>query len=441
MRPSRVALLSLVVLAIILVAIAAFAWGAARLAWTERRIAAALAREIGVPVAIGDLAVGYFPSPSVEASEVVVGPVPGAHVPTVTLAALRVELPWRTVLGRAVRIERIEVASPVVNLAVDEAGRDNWAALVDGLAALAGDDEAAGPTDWSIGAVELSAGTLGFRDARDGTDVALTGLAVETRDVAPREPFTFKSRAAGQAGAHTFHAAVDGWVRVDPDAGAYGGEALSFRGWLGGGELGLGGIELAGGARSLAADLAAGTLDARGLDFEGLGLRASGECSVIGLGASPSVAFVIATEPFAPRAVANSLNTPLPATASPAALARAEVRAQGRYDATEGLSIDQLEGQLDDSRFEGSATLPAGEAPPRLRLEVDRIVLDGYLPPDTGEPATPQEIFTAMVDSLRALDVDAVITVGRAEAAGAVVKGLRIAVEPGEPAPAASTGS
>jgi len=316
---------------------------------------------------------------------------------------------------------------------------------VDGIATLGGepDGEQAGAmvADWSIGMLELVAGALNYRDARDGTAVALTGIAVEAQEVAPREPFAMKSRAAGQAGGHTFHAAVDGWLRVDPDAGSYVGEQLSFRGWLGGGKLGLGGVELAGGAKSVAADLAAGTLDARGLDFEGLGLRASGECSVSGIGASPSVAFAIAAESFAPRAVANSLNAPLPATASPSALARAEFRAHGRYDDVDGLLIEQFEGELDDSRFVGNAALPVGEAPPRLRLDVDRIVLDGYLPPDTGEPATPQEIFTEMVDSLGAFDVDAVITVGRAEAAGAVVKGLRIAVEPGERAGAESTGS
>jgi len=441
MRLSRVALLSPVVLAIVLVAIAALAWGVARLAWTERRVAAALTREVGVPVAVGDLAMGYFPSPSVEASDVVLGPVPGAEAPTLTLAALRVELPWRTVFGRALRIDRIEVASPAVNLTVDEAGRDNWTALVDGVAALAGVDEEPDTPEWSIGTLELSAGALGFRDARDGSEASLTGITVEAQDVEPRVPFALKSRAAGRAGEYTFHAVIDGWVRVDPGADAYGGEDLSFRGWLGGGELGLGGVELAGGAKSLASDLAAGTLEAQGLDFEGLGLRASGECSVTGLGASPSVAFAIATEPFAPRAVANSLNAPLPATASPAAFARAEVRAQGRYDESGGLSIGQLEGQLDDSRFAGSAALPVGGAPPRLRLDVDRIVLDGYLPPDSGEPATPQEVFTATVDALRALDVDAVITIGRAEAAGAVVKGLRIGVEPEERSPAAGGGS
>jgi len=446
MRASRLVLLSLAVLATALVAVAALVWAVARASWIERRIAEALSRDVGVPVAVGDLAIGYFPSPALEATDIVLGPVPGvaAPTPTVTLAALRVEPPWRTVLGRAWRLERIEVASPVVNLAVDEAGRDNWTALVDGIAALGGepDDEQAGAAaaDWSIGTLELAAGGLNYRDARDGTAVALTGIAVEAQEVAPREPFALKSRAAGQAGGHTFHAAVDGWLRVDPDSGSYVGEQLSFRGWLGGGKLGLGGVELAGSAKLLAADLTAGMLEAEGLGFEGLGLRARGECSVTGLDTSPLVVFMIATEPFAPRAVANSLNTSLPETTSPAAFARAGFSARGRFDEAAGWSIEQFQGQLDDSRFEGSATLPAGEATPRLRLDVDRIVLDGYLPPDTDDPATPQEAFAGMVDALRELDVDAEITVGRAEAAGAVVKGLRIDVETDTQAPGAGEG-
>jgi AsmA protein len=442
MRLSRIALLSLAALATALASVAILVWVAARTSWIEHRIAAVLSGEIGVPVAVGELAIGYFPSPYVAATDVVLGPAPGADAPTATLAALRVELPWKTVLGRALQVERIEVASPVVNLAVDEAGRDNWTALVDGFAELGDGDDESGPVDWSVGVLELSAGTLGFGDARDGTAVSLTAIAVEARDVAPRERFGLKSRAAGQVGEYTFHAAVDGWIRLDPDTDSYAGEQWSFRGWLGGGELGLGGVELAGGVKSLAADLAAGTVDVQGLEFEGLGLRAGGELSVTGLDSAPSVAFSIETEPFAPRAVANSVNRPLPETASPAAFARAELSVRGRSDAVSGWSIDQLAGQLDDSRFEGSAVLPAGGGePPRLRLDVDRIALDGYLPPDTGESATPQEIFTAMVDALNALDIDAEITVGRAEAAGAAVQGLRIRVEPDDRAPPAADGS
>lgn len=428
MRSSRVALLSLAGLAIALVSVALLSWLLARSAWSEGRLAGWLAERLGVRVALRELAIGYFPTPWAEVGGVVLGAGPDEASPVVLeVEGARVELPWRTVLGRSLRIDDLALTAPGLHLAIDESGEASWTALVEGIASFGDGKEGKA---WSIGRIELAAGSLGYRDARSGTVLDLTGIALSASDVAPRERFPLELRAAGQYAEYTFHAALDGWARFDPDAGAYAGKDLAFRGWLGGGGLGLGGVELAGAAEAVQADLVAGTLGVHELGFDGLGLQVAGDIEVTGLDTDPTVAFELATEPFAPRAVANTLNVALPATTSPAALARAELRARGGWNEAAGLTVGQLEGRLDDSIVTGSVALRPGGAPAELRLAIDAVVLDGYLPPPADPPPSLAAALESLLGELRALDVDAEIGIGRAEAAGVVARGLRVVVEP-----------
>jgi len=138
-----------------------------------------------------------------------------------------------------------------------------------------------------------------------------------------------------------------------------------------------------------------------------------------------------AAQPFAPRALANSLNRPLPDTTDPTALARATIFTQGSYEAG-GLTLERIEGEFDDTRVTGSLSWPV-TGPPKVQLGFDRIDLDRYLPPGTRTAGAPQATLESLLGDLATLDVDADLRFAQAKSAGITVRGLRVVIEPGRP--------
>ena len=166
-----------------------------------------------------------------------------------------------------------------------------------------------------------------------------------------------------------------------------------------------------------------------GLDFEGLGLRGRARADISQLLDAPVVSFALETDPFAPRATANAIGRPLPATADPAALGSAELAVEGRFG-PEGLELERIAGRLDETSLSGSLALPPPPAVARLTLSLDVLDLDRYLPPGPAEPASPGEALTSLLGTLAGFDLEAVIEVERASVAGAVARGLRVVIEP-----------
>ena len=191
-------------------------------------------------------------------------------------------------------------------------------------------------------------------------------------------------------------------------------------------------MKLAATIEELATDLAAGTAAVRGLEFDGLGVHASLNADAAGLGGAPVARFTLVTAPFAPRTIGYSLNKPLPETADAAALGRAAIDIRGEWSGA-GLRLDAVRGELDDSRFEGGFWRTADGSPPKVRLNVDRLDLDRYLPPDSPETrsqASPQAAVEALLHGLRQVTLDAEVTVGIAQAAGVTARDLKVTLVP-----------
>jgi len=429
MRPIRALLLFLAVLAATAVVLALGLYGIARLSWSERHAAAWLTDALGLPIEVDGLAVGYFPLPWLEVEGLTIADASiGPAGLIVEADRLGLVVPWRTVFGRGLRVERLEVASPRVHLARDAAGRANWDELGERIAALMAGESLA----WSLGEFEVDGGSVGYRDERAGTIVEATGVALTGEDIEPGRFFPMRARAALQSAGYVFHAAFDGQAMVDPDRDAYAAQALKFNGWLGGGELGLAGVKLAATIEELAADLAAGTAAVHGLEFDGLGVHASLNADAAGLGGAPVARFTLGTAPFAPRTIGYSLNKPLPETADAAALGRAAIDIRGEWSGA-GLRLDAVRGELDDSRFEGGFWRTADGSPPKVRLNVDRLDLDRYLPPDSHETrsqASPQAAVEALLHGLRQVTLDAEVTLGVAQAAGVTARDLKVTLVP-----------
>jgi hypothetical protein len=436
MRPIRLLLLTFLVVLATLGLLAAGLYGLARVSWTEQKLAGWLSGELRLPVKFDALALGYFPEPWLELTGLTVaaGSDAGAGV-LIETERLTLELPWRTVFGRAYAVDRLALQAPRVHLSRD-AKAANWEVLSARIAELMAGESIA----WSLGALELDEGSVGYRDQTTGTVVEASGIGLSGADIAPGQFFPLKARVALQVQGYVVHVGLDGQASVDPDHSAYAFQPLGFTGWVGGGTLPLAGVKLAAQAEAMHFDGAAGTAAVQGLVFDGLGVKATGQLQATGLNASPVATFSLDSAPFAPRTIGFTLGKPLPETQDPSALGQASVSLQGAWS-TAGLRLDDLHGTLDDSRFSGSLRWPADGAPPTVRLHVDKVNLDRYLAPASASAgaSSPQAAVEALMRGLETVTMDAEITVDLAQAAGVTAHELKVTLVPDETPPTPET--
>ncbi len=420
MRPARVAVATLLALAGLSLLLVAATWILSRSDWAAAQAAARASAALGEPVRVSGLAIGFWPSPTVQIEGLEVG-----AIPLLSLERGTIGLRWDE-LGKApVVLRRLQLAGLTLRLRIEDDGRDNWTALVDRIIELAG----VGPAAFEFGELSIEGGRVEYADLRRDVRFAVSSLSLQAGEIRPARAFPLKLRLAGEAQGHVFHAAMEADATLDPDRRRYGLEAAALKGWIGGGAFGLGGADLGGGIDLLDLDFENQTARFGGLDFEGLGLRGRARADISQLLDAPVVSFALETDPFAPRATANAIGRPLPATADPAALGSAELAVEGRFG-PEGLELERIAGRLDETSLSGSLALPPPPAVARLTLSLDVLDLDRYLPPGPAEPASPGEALTSLLGTLAGFDLEAVIEVERASVAGAVARGLRVVIEP-----------
>jgi uncharacterized protein involved in outer membrane biogenesis len=435
MRPARIAALTFTVLAAALVALALLGYLLAQSDWAARNLAQRVAVLLAAPVQLEGLSIGYFPRPHVQLRGLTVGS-PADAAALLQVERARLGASWRRLRQAPASLAQLHLEGVIMRPRVDGAGSDNWTRLLDRVAELAGDEPAA----FSIGELRLERGRIEYLDERVGAALTLSGLQLIASDLVPGRQFPLELRFAGEGAGQVFHAALEALATLDPDRQHYLLEKGSLHGWVGGGRLATGGVDLAGSFLRAEADLAAARASVTRLGFEGLGIVGTANLAAAGLDSSPKLSFDLVTETFAPRAVGNALRLDLPATTDPAALASARLTAQGVFDA-QALELEAFSGEFDDSAFTGSLRLPVSAGTPVLRLAIDALVLDRYLPPAATDarPLTPAAALEQVLAGLAGLDLDAEIRIERVALDDAVVRELRVVVEPDAAPAAAST--
>ena len=420
MRLARVAAATLFALAGLSLLLAAATWILSRSDWAAAQAASRASSALGQPVRLSGLAIGFWPTPTVEFEGLEVG-----ADPLLSLERGTAVMSWGE-LGRApVVLRRLRLAGLTLRLRIAEDGQDNWTALVERVIELAG----TGPAAFEFGDLAIESGRIEFADQRRGAPFVVSSLSLEASEVRPAHVFRLDLRLAGEVTGHVFHAAMETDAMLDPDRSRYGLTSAALKGWIGGGAFGMGGADLAGGIDRLDFDFAYQTARLEGLDFEALGLRGRARAEAASLLDEPVVDFALETERFAPRAVANAIGRTLPATADPEALGSAELALEGRFG-PDGLALKRIAGRLDDTSLTGSLAIPSPPAAAKLSLSLDVLDLDRYLPPGPAEPASPGEALGSLLGVLGGLDVEALVEVERASVAGAVARGLRVVIEP-----------
>lgn len=420
MRPARAVAAAVAALAGLLVALAAGTWVLSRSDWAAAQAASRASDALGEPVRLSGLAVGFWPSPTLEIEGLEVG-----AAPLLSLERGTVVLRWGELRQAPVVLRRLALAGLTLRPRIEDDGRDNWTALADRVIELVGE----GPAAFGLGELSIERGRVEYADLGRDAQFVVSGLTLEADEIRPARAFPLKLRLGGEARNHVFHAALEADATLDPDRGRYGLAAADLKGWIGGGAFGLGGADLGGSIDRLELDLANGTARLDGLEFEGFGLRGRARAEAASLHDAPVTAFVLETEPFAPRAVANAIGRPLPATADPGALGSAQLSLEGR-SGPDGLALERIAGRLDDTALSGSLAWPPPPGTTRLALSLDALDLDRYLPPGPAEPASPGEALGSLLEALAGLDLEAVVEIERASFAGAVARGLRVVVEP-----------
>jgi hypothetical protein len=407
-------------IAILALAVFLLLWLAARTPFARRLAGEWVADATGLPASVERLRLGFLRGPSLEVGGLALGQPPGFGAGRLLeVGEARIDLPWASLFGGAA-VESISVTDAVARPALAADGSNNWAGLMDRLAELGGEGEAA----WSIGELTLERGALEFGDAAAGPRWRLTAVTLTAQEMAPGAEFPLDLRLAGVTESNTFHFALNGKATLDPDAGRYRASALDLRGWAGGDPLPLAGVELSGRLGSFTWDAPTQSGAVRGGSFNLAGVP--GEFAAdLSLGDdTPRVDLRVRTDTFEPRAPAIAFGRPLPATRDPQAFGA--VQATFTCVLGEGvLRLDPIEAQLDDTKITGSV-VPRQR---RVRLSADRIDLDRYLAPGKESRKEKKATLQAAVASLRELDLDAEIRIGEAKVGGAKLRDTVVRIE------------
>jgi AsmA family len=418
----RKRLLFLVSAVIALVAVAGFAvlWIGARTQLARSVVAGWITDATGLPATVAKLRIGFLPRPSVDLGGIAIAQPPGfIGEPMLEIGRLNLTLPWRSVFGLT-RLEAVEISDATARLAVRADRESNWSKLFGEPAPAARTPEEASPA-WFIGSFNLERGIVDYRDETANSSWQLAAITVVASDLAPAQEFPLELRLGGVFGANTINYAMNGTGKIDLEAGRIDGSAIDFRGWAGGNPLPLAGVELKGALKQASYELRNGlaTLDAGKFNLAGVpgtfdGMLDLDEPELI-------AALRLATESFAPRAPAITLGHPLPVTKDPAAFEMLQVALVAELD-NEGLRLDPVTGQFDDTHFDGRI-----EPGKRLvRANLDSIDLNRYVRPEVKPAgktaATPKATLEAFVAEISKLDIDAEIRIDEAQIAGAQLR-------------------
>ena len=422
MQRKRLLFLASAVIALAAVAAFAVLWIGARTQLARGMVAGWITEAAGLPATVEGLRIGFLPRPSLDISGIAIAQPPGfTGKPMLEIGRLRLTLPWRSVFG-VTRLEAVEISESTARLAVRSDGDSNWSKLFVEPAPAGTPEEAS--ADWFVRSFNLERGIVDYRDETSNSGWQLAAITVGASDLAPAQEFPLELRLGGVFGTNTINYAMKGTGKIDLDAGRIDGSSLDFRGWAGGDPLPLAGVELKGALKQASYEMRNGlaTLDAGKFNLAGVpgtfdGMLDFDEPALI-------AALRLATEPFAPRAPAVTLGHPLPVTKDPAAFAMLQLALVAEMDG-EGLRLDPVTGQLDDTRFEGRI-----EPGKRLvRANFDSIDLNRYVGPEVKGVRKTKATLEAFVAQIAEFDVDAEIRIDEALVGGAKLRDTVVRVE------------
>jgi AsmA protein len=474
MRPSRVLLIAAAcAFGLLLIAVAVFAFLFDANDYRDELARLVESRTGRKLVIDGDLELAFIPWLSVAVGHTTLGDAPGfGPEPFMSVDAARLEVRLLPLIFGRVQVGDIVLEAPQVRLVTDASGHSNWSDLI-APAAAPTHDVAAPATRPSVAGLTVHDGRIDVLDRVAGSQLAITALELETGSMTVDRPFALElafdlhggdlpdvslslvtratvARDGGaiELAAPVIEASLPGPTtdrpptpmtvkaeRVDVDFAQQRYSAMRPRVTvtLHRPPAPAAGMALELEATQLVADLASGRAQLQDFALDAAGARLTGNLAASELLTAPMVTGSIALADVSPRNVLERLGFDAPPTADPDAFAALGLR--GQVEATsDRIALNDLEARFDDSRVTGRvAVTDLGQPAIEFDLDVDRIDLDRYLPPEANvEQPPPREI---PVDLIRGQRTRGQLRIGEAMLAGTRLQGVRIGVDADEPRP------
>ena len=389
-------------------------------------------RELNLP---GDLKLRLYPWVAIEVGRATLGNAPGFGAePMVELEHARLGVKLLPLLHRKLEIGAVTLDAPVIRLAVDATGHNNWADLGARDNAPPAAAGSAAP-EFTVASVRIVNGALRYLDRHGGSDVSVRGLNLETGTLSPGHPFDLQLAGIVQQGktlAVTLK--LRGRATLDPDASHYQLAAPTLSLQLNGEGFPAAGLSVATSFASADADLKAQTLQLPGMVVRVAGAELTGALAGTKILDAPGFTGPLQLANVPLRSFLEKLGVKLPATRDRAVFGAfafsGTIAASSR-----SLMFSDLRLRLDDTTATGRAGISDLNTDAlAFDLKIDRVNADRYLAPVPAAPTAKAAPPAAMaptpipVDLIRSLNLRGSLNVGEAVFAGIQYRNLHIGV-------------
>jgi AsmA protein len=400
------------------------------------QIAAAVESATGRQLDIeGDLGLSVFPWLGLEVGPTSLSNAPGfSDRPFAQVQEIDVRVKLMPLLRKELQMDTVVLKGLKLSLETGASGNTNWASLVAGSEAKAEPEQPSAQEagkaalgGLAIGGVEITDAAVVWDDRQTGTQYRIEQVNLETGSIAPGEavPVHLEMQVASSEPEITGPVQLDATVALSADQQVVQIDDARLSADLSGAGLPGGALkpELSLDSRI---DLGAQTLEVNELILAVLDMTVEGGLSGTKILDDPSFTGELRIKEFVPRKVIQALGQPVPEVSDPKVLSRADGQLQ-LAATTDSLAVPQLQLRLDDSTLKGDVKVSNFAAPAiRFGLQLDEIDIDRYLPPRSEEaapaaapPGTAAAAGTGMipVETLRGLNVNGKLTIGRLKAA------------------------
>lgn len=450
----------------------------------KAEIAAAVQKATGRELAIqGDLKLSLFPWLGVETGAMSLSNAPGfGNEPFAKIGGAAIKVKLLPLLKKDVEVDTVTVDGLYLHLVRSPSGQTNWDDLTtkekqETTASPATTNSAAAPalSSFAIGGVRVKDTTLIWDDRQNKTRYELNKLALHTGPVSPKAPVTLEldTEIKSITPARAAHLGLSTQALYDFDTQILQLKGLKLTAQTHGQELPadqtkltlttdavlkfadkyyqLNGLRLLASLHgdklpgkqvdamlnsNVAVDLKKDTLAIEALTLEAWNLKVTGQIQGHGLLEAPHFTGSLTIPSFNARELLGRLAGESIDTADNHALNA--VSAKLEFSAsTKDAELSKLEVKLDQTQVTGKAAIKNFARPGyRFQLALDNIDADRYLPPSTtanAKPVTPAAVAGAgasglPLETLRALDLDGELAVGKLKIAKLRVSDIKLGI-------------
>ncbi|HEX5339710.1 MAG TPA: AsmA family protein [Gammaproteobacteria bacterium] len=396
----------------------------------------------------GNIKISIFPWLGVQIGPMQLSNAAGfGNMPFASINEADVHVRFLPLLRGEVQVGNIKLDGASIDLERNAAGRNNWQDMLDHLGkapasapAATEDKAAAGNTaldNLHIAGLQLSDTSLRWNDAQNHQQYTISNFDLDMGAFAPAQPvrLTLGLDFAGTNPAVTGHADFKGTLIADLAHRIYTADDAKLAVNASGDALPGGKLDATLIWKHIVANLQSDSIAVNQLDASAYGVTAHLDLQGKHVTRQPAFTGKLALDGFSPRAVLTALgHGNLVETRDPAALSSASA-AFDFVATTHSAALQNLQLKLDDTSVSGQVTVRDFKSQAlNFDLDIDTLNADRYLPPQKAatpdKPREPLDInkVSIPVRSLRSLNLDGHLAIGRIVLLGATVSKLDLGV-------------